>query len=88
MRGTPTQRAIIQQIADSYGYPPKLLMTKFVRGRPGHARQHLMAELYATGRWSLPQIGNLFDCDHTTILFGIRRHVGRNIEATTGDNHD
>lgn len=42
------------------------------------ARQEFMAEAYATGRWSMPQIGKfLGGRDHTTVLHGIRQHTAR-----------
>lgn len=42
------------------------------------ARQEAFAEIYSLGRFSLPQIGRFFgDRDHTTVLFGIRRHKER-----------
>lgn len=41
-------------------------------------RQHAYAEMYATGRFSLPQIGRFFGWrDHTTILHGVRAHKAR-----------
>lgn len=40
-------------------------------------RQQIMAELYATGRYSLPAIGRLFNRDHTTVLAAVRRHAER-----------
>jgi len=47
-----------------------------------HARQIFMAEAYATGRFSLPQIGRfLGGRDHTTILSGIRRHAERTAQG-------
>lgn len=43
-----------------------------------HSRQQAMAEMYATGRFSLPQIGAfLGGRDHTTVLHGVRAHKAR-----------
>jgi chromosomal replication initiation ATPase DnaA len=41
------------------------------------ARQHLWAELYDTGVFSLPVLGRIFDRDHKTIWHGIREHGNR-----------
>lgn len=41
------------------------------------ARQAFMAEAYATGRWSQPQIGAFLGRDHTTVLHGLRAHARR-----------
>ena len=40
-------------------------------------RLRAYAEIYATGRYSLPRIGRYFNRDHTTVLTGIRRHNRR-----------
>jgi chromosomal replication initiation ATPase DnaA len=40
-------------------------------------RQAIMAELYETGRYSLPAIGRLFNRDHSTVMHGVRRHAER-----------
>lgn len=37
------------------------------------ARQRAMARAYATGRYSLPQIGRAFNRDHTTVLHAFRK---------------
>lgn len=77
MRGTSNQRAIIQRVADEHGFTPKDLLQKYTRGPLGHARQALMAELYATGRYSFPQLGTLLGCHHTAVIHGVRRHQER-----------
>lgn len=47
-------------------------------------RQQAMAEMYATGRCSMPMIGSfLGGRDHTTILHGIRAHRKRALEQKT-----
>jgi chromosomal replication initiation ATPase DnaA len=46
------------------------------------ARQEAYANLYDTGRYSLPRIGKwLGERDHSTVLMGIRRHR-KNILST------
>jgi chromosomal replication initiation ATPase DnaA len=48
------------------------------RGRRyAHPRQQAMAEMYATGRCSMPMIGSFLGRDHTTVLWGIRAHERR-----------
>jgi hypothetical protein len=81
MRGTARQREVIAEIAAEHGLAPEDLFRRFVRGRIGHARQHLMAALYATGRYSQTQIGNLMGLDHTTVMWGIRCHKLRASQA-------
>lgn len=40
-------------------------------------RWFCMAYIHATGRYSLPQIANMFKLkDHTTVLYGLRRAYG------------
>lgn len=47
-----------------------------------HPRQEAMWVLKQQGRWSLPQIGQfLGGRDHTTVLYGIRRHEARMAKA-------
>lgn len=41
------------------------------------ARQHFMFEAYATGQYSLAQIGRFLGRHHTTVLHGIRAHKAR-----------
>ena len=67
-----------QSIAEQYGVTVRRLMSKDRRHDIVCARQHLMATLYATGRYSLPAIGKfLGGRDHTTVLHGIRAHGKR-----------
>ena len=46
-----------------------------------HARQEAMALLSELLKWSLPQIGEAFNRDHTTILHGLRA-----VQKRTRDN--
>ncbi|MFA5186375.1 MAG: helix-turn-helix domain-containing protein [Patescibacteria group bacterium] len=46
-----------------------------------HARHVIWATLYNRGHWSLPQLGLLFERDHTTILNGVNRISGEEIDA-------
>lgn len=67
-----------QEIADQYGVTVRRLMSPDRRRDVAHPRQHLMAALYASGRYSLPAIGQfLGGRDHTTVLHGIRAHSKR-----------
>jgi chromosomal replication initiator protein len=45
--------------------------------RIAEPRQKAMARAYATGRYSLPQIGRAFDRDHTTVLHACRKAEAR-----------
>lgn len=75
----PIMREIAQEVAQRHG-----LTVEQLRGHQRHRkvawpRQELMYELYATGRFSSTQIGIfLGERDHTTVLYGCRRHAERN----------
>lgn len=77
MKPGPRQRLVLEAVATARGCTVKDLLQKGTRGPVGVARQAAMAELYATGRYSLPKLGQLFGVDHTAILHGIRRHKER-----------
>ena len=42
-----------------------------------HARQEAMALIYETGRFSYPQVGKMFDRDHSTAVHGVNAHWQR-----------
>lgn len=45
--------------------------------RVSEPRQKAMARAYATGLYSLPQIGRAFHRDHTTVLHACRKAAAR-----------
>lgn len=74
----PTMREILEGVASRTGYTVEQLKGPRRPQGLAHARQLAMAEMYATGRFSLPQIGRfLGNRHHTTILHGVRAHNAR-----------
>lgn len=74
----PSMRAIARKVADESGYTMDDLVGPSHVRAVAHARQRAMYEIYATGFFSLPQIGRLLGGrDHTTILYGCRVHADR-----------
>lgn len=88
-RGLPIQgeritaALVIAAVADRHSLTvADLKSTSRVRGI-AWPRQEAMWELRQTGLWSLPQIGYfLGGRDHTTVIFGIRRHEERRAAAS------
>jgi chromosomal replication initiation ATPase DnaA len=46
------------------------------------ARHALWAEIYDLDLLSLPELGEVFDRDHTTILAGVRKHLAVTVART------
>lgn len=63
---------IIGEVCAEFGVSEAALKstnkTRFLCG----ARWQFMSRAYATGKFSLPQIGRFINRDHTTVLYGIR----------------
>lgn len=73
-----TMAQMAQDVATEHGFTVADLRGEGRRYKLSHARQALMHRIYATGRFSLTQIGNfLGGKHHATILFGIRAHERR-----------
>jgi len=70
-------RTILADISSETGFTIEQLKSDRCRSALCCARQRFMAEAYATGRFSLPQIGRFIGRDHTTVLHGIRAHGRR-----------
>ena len=62
----------IRDAALKAGCTPEIILGQRRDRRTAHARQDAMADAYATGRYSLPQIGRAFNRDHTTVLYAVR----------------
>lgn len=75
----PIMRNMAQEVAERYGLTLEQLRGPQRCRAISRPRQELMYELYATGRFSLPQIGRfLGNRDHQTVIHGCRRHAERN----------
>ena len=69
---------IIERVAEKHGFSASDLKGRGRRSALNIARQEAMYEAYLSGRWSYAQIGRaLGGRDHTTVLFGVRRHAER-----------
>jgi len=74
-----------ERIAEAHGVSVEDMFSA-VRGFSAvpRARQAMWAELYATGNWSYPRIGQLFGRDHTTIMAGVRKAMVRQMRDGAG----
>lgn len=71
-------RAVVRAIADAYGLTWAEITGSSQRRRIAHPRQHAFWALRELcPHLSLPQIGMMFGKDHTTVLYGIRKHEAR-----------
>jgi chromosomal replication initiation ATPase DnaA len=65
-----------ETVAATTGVPAKLILGT-ERIRPiAAARHELMVRLWAEGN-SIAQIGRLLERDHTTVIYGLRKAMGR-----------
>jgi chromosomal replication initiation ATPase DnaA len=77
-----TKRTILLAVAIRHGLTIEELTGPGQFREVAWPRQEAMWLMYKTGRYSLPQIGRyLGGRDHTTVLYGIRRHQARLDEA-------
>jgi chromosomal replication initiation ATPase DnaA len=77
-RRAPTMAGIAQKIADREGLTLEQLRGRYQAIARAPLRQEAWAEIYETGGFSLPQIGQWFDeRDHSTIHYGNRQHRAR-----------
>lgn len=69
---TRTMKEIARDVAAEHGVTVDQMMA-VSRKRPiAQIRQEAMAQIYATGRYSLTQVGRFFNRDHTTVLHACR----------------
>lgn len=75
-------RQIVIEVATKHGFTVNE-MVSHRRARPlVIARHEAMWRCFKETPCSLPQIGRLFDRDHTTVLHAIRKHEQRMHEVT------
>ena len=76
-------RSILAEVAAYYDVTPESVLSKSRARVVAHPRQAFMYAARAVKwpdgqhRYSLPQIGQFLGKDHSTILFGVRRHATR-----------
>lgn len=76
---TPAMREIIEATAAKYNTTLVALQSPSRLRLHAYPRHEAMFELFAQGRWSMPQIArSLNRKDHTSVLHAIRAHAGRN----------
>ena len=68
---------VLAIVARQYGIPIDELPKKGRTQTVARARQDACALLRDTTKMSLPEIGRVFDRDHTTIIHGLRSTVNR-----------
>lgn len=68
-------RQLVRGIAERHGLTIDDLTGQSTAKRVVPARWEAMTALRNRG-WSLTQIGNYLHRDHTTVLYGLRRHAG------------
>jgi chromosomal replication initiation ATPase DnaA len=72
-------RAIIAEVAERHGVTMEGIMSDSHKRHLAWPRQEAFYEVAKQRRWmSYPQIASVFNRDHTTIIFGVRRHCKRN----------
>ena len=83
-RRNMTMREIAEEIAALHGASLAALKGPRREKSISMARQQAMAAIYATHRFSQPQIGKFFNRHHTTVLHAVRRANGESAaEAKT-----
>lgn len=80
-RDTRSMRQIAEAVAMAHGLTLDELKTHTSVRRISHPRHEAMAIMYATGRFSYPQIGRFFNMDHTSAIHGKRAHEARQAKA-------
>ncbi|HEV8035937.1 helix-turn-helix domain-containing protein [Yoonia sp.] len=69
--------SITDAVSRKTGISAEAIMSADRTIRVSSARQEVMRRAYATGRYSLPEIGRALGRDHTTVGHGIRRATER-----------
>lgn len=73
-----TMREIAARVAARHGTSLADLRGCSTQRSVAKTRHEAFAEIYGLGRYSTTQIGRFFgDRDHTTVIYGIRRHHSR-----------
>ena len=70
-------RQIAAEVADEHGITLERMLSRSQARDVAWPRQEAMARIYATGRYSLPQIGKWFDRDHSTVHWACQRVAKR-----------
>lgn len=74
---TPGMSQILADVAHATGVPAATIKGPTRGARAVAARYAFMAQAHATGRYSLAQIGRFVHRDHSTVVYGLKRHAQR-----------
>ena len=77
----PTARAIIKDVAHKHNLMVMDILRKDRHRRVAWPRHEAFERIYRETHMSLPAIANIFDMDHTSILYGIWAHRKRKMEG-------
>lgn len=70
----PVMPRIAREVAEEFGLTLDDLVGPTVNKYLTAARREAWSRIYATKRFSTPQIGRFFNRDHSTIVHGLQRH--------------
>lgn len=70
-------RTILQEVAAKHGFTYSELTSDRRSRKIAYARQEVMWRASKETRASLPMIASILNRDHTTVLYGIRKHEER-----------
>lgn len=63
-------RTVVESICREHGVSPDELLGRRRFSRVATARKHVWLYLHDVAGWSYPELGALFDRDHTTVMDG------------------
>ena len=73
----PRWKKIVNEVVKEHGIPFKILLSDRRSYPVIRARQECYWQLYTKTTMSMPAIGKVLKRDHTTVLYGIRKHCER-----------
>ena len=68
---------VLAGVAKKHGIPAAEILSEMQDARIIPARHELMYRLRREALWSYPRIGRFCNRDHTTCMFGERKHLAR-----------
>jgi chromosomal replication initiation ATPase DnaA len=79
LSGKALMRFYVDQAAQDHGVFPAEIMGPSRLAKVAAARLDAYARIYATGRFSYPQIGRFFNRDHSTVVHGVKVFRARSL---------
>lgn len=68
---------VIAEVCPRFGVDAEDVFSPLRSQSVAAARQYAMATCYLAFGWSMPEVGRLFDRDHTTVLSALRKLKGQ-----------